>query len=151
MDPETLLKCLKEHKVTFVVIGAAAFPVYGYARATFDLDLFLQPDRKNLERAWRALKAFGYDMSEVTVVDLLSKKVLIRQYAVATDLHPFVKGVTFQEVWKKKVKSKIGQTAAWFASLEDLIKMKRAAHRPKDLEDLKYLTPLRRKVNRHKI
>jgi hypothetical protein len=31
----------------------------------------------------------------------------------------------------------------WFASLDDLIRMKKAAGRPKDIEDLKYLIKLK--------
>jgi predicted nucleotidyltransferase len=34
MDTENLLKLLKEHDVDFVIIGATAFPIYGYVRAT---------------------------------------------------------------------------------------------------------------------
>lgn len=60
-----------------------------------------------------------------------------------TDIHPFVKGISFDRVWKNKVKAKFGQTFVWFASLNDLIQMKRAAGRSKDLEDLKYLERLR--------
>lgn len=43
MDTEKLLKLLNENKVDFMVIGATAFPVYGYARATLDIDLFGRP------------------------------------------------------------------------------------------------------------
>ncbi|MBM3245740.1 MAG: hypothetical protein FJZ13_00205 [Candidatus Omnitrophica bacterium] len=74
---------------------------------------------------------------------MLQKKLLIRQYAVETDIHPFVKGITFEEAWKNKVRAKFGGTFVYFASLKDLIKMKRAAGRPKDSEDLKYLKRLR--------
>lgn len=84
-------------------------------------------------------------MSDVTVEELLTKKLLIRQYTVETDIHPFVKGVTFERVWRNKVKAKFGNTFIWFASLNDLIKMKRAAARTQDLEDLKYLLRLRKK------
>ena len=91
----------------------------------------------------RALKAFGYDLSNIKKEDLLKKKLLIRQYAVETDIHPFVKGVSFEEVWKNKVREKFGNTFVYFASLDDLIRMKRAAGRPKDIEDLKYLKKLK--------
>ena len=74
--------------------------------------------------------------------------MLIRQYALATDIHPFVTGISFEQVWKNKVKAKFGKTYAWFSSLSDLIKMKRAAGRPKDMEDLKYLIKLRKKQNK---
>jgi predicted nucleotidyltransferase len=145
MGTEKILKLLKEYKVTFVVIGATAFPVHGYSRATLDIDIFIKRDRKNAERTMNALKAFGYDMTDVTIEDLLNKKLLIRQYTTETDIHPFVKGVTFETVWKNRVKAKIGSTFVWFASLKDLIRMKSAAGRPKDLEDLKYLRKLKTK------
>ncbi len=148
MDTEKLLKLLKEHKVRFVIIGATAFPIHGYARATLDIDIFIRPDRNNAEMVWEALRKFGYDLSDVSVEDFLKKKILIRQYVVETDIHPFVTGITFEQVWKNKVKSKFGKTFVWFASLDDLIQMKHAAGRPKDLEDLKYLQRLGKK--RHK-
>lgn len=138
------MRLLKGHKVDFVIIGATAFPVHGYARATLDIDIFLRPERTNAERAWHALKEFGYDVTDIEIEDLLKKKVLIRQYAVETDLHPFVKGVSFDQVWKNRVRAKFGDTFIYFASLDDLIKMKKGAGRPRDLEDLKILRRLKR-------
>ena len=143
MDTEGFLKLLKEHKADFVIIGATAFPVHGYARATLDIDIFIRATKKNAEKTLAALKAFGYDVTDVNKEDLLKKKILIRQYAVETDIHPFVTGITFDRVWKNKVKAKLGNTYAYFASLTDLIRMKQAAARPKDVEDVKYLKKLR--------
>jgi predicted nucleotidyltransferase len=144
VDTESLLKSLKGRKVQFIVIGATAFPVHGYSRATLDIDIFIRPDKSNAEKALSALEDFGYDISDITVDEILTKKILIRQYLVETDIHPFVKGVSFDEVWKNRVKAKFGDTFAWFASLDDLIKMKKAAGRPKDREDLKYLLKLKK-------
>src|SRR3990167_6843919 len=131
MVTENLLKLLKEHNVDFIVIGATAFPVHGYARATLDIDIFIRPERSNAEKALQALKEFGYDVTDVEIEDLIQKKLLIRQYAVETDIHPFVKGITFDQVWKNKVKAKFGDTFVYFASLNDLIKMKKASGREK--------------------
>jgi len=127
-----------------VIIGATAFPVHGYSRATLDIDIFIRPEILNAEKTLSALKDFGYDVSDIAVDELLKKKILIRQYLVETDIHPYVKGVSFDTVWKNKVKAKFGETFVWFASLDDLIKMKRAAGRPKDREDLKYLLKLKK-------
>ena len=146
MDTEGLLKSLNAYRVDFVVIGATAFPIHGYARATLDIDLFIRPTRTHAKRAWTALDAFGYDMTDVTVDDLLHKKLLIRQYAVEADIHPFVTGVSFGRIWRHRVEAALGRTKAYFASLDDLIAMKRAAGRPKDREDLKYLTRLRKRL-----
>ena len=150
MDTEQLLKLLKEHRVKFVIIGATAFPVHGYSRATLDIDIFIEPDKANAQRTWKALRQFGYDVTDVTIDDLLTKKVLIRQYVVETDIHPMVTGVTFGRVWRNRVKARYGDTFVWFASLDDLIAMKKAVSRAKDIEDLKYLRRLKRRAKRPK-
>ena len=142
MDIENLLKLLKEHKVKFVIIGAMAFPAHGYSRSTLDTDIFIEPTKINAENTRKALRGFGYDVSDITIDDLLTKKLLIRQYMVETDIHPFVTGITFDEVWKNKKTGKIGNISVHFASLKDLIKMKKAAGREKDKEDLKVLRKL---------
>lgn len=145
MDTESLLKLLKENKVAFLVIGASAFPVYGYARATLDIDLFVKPDLGNIRKTIKALEEFGYDLMDLTPKDFLENKVLIRQYLVEADIHPFVKGISFNKAWKNKIRAKFGDTEVFFPSLDDLIKMKKAAGRPIDLEDLKYLLEIKKK------
>ena len=145
MDTEDLLRLLNVHKVEFVVIGATAFPIHGYARATLDIDMFVHPEPQNASRLFEALKDFGYDVSDITLEDLLTRKVLIRQYLVETDIHPFVTGITFDQVWKNRVRGTYGKEEVFYASLDDLIIMKEAAGRPKDLEDLKILRILKQK------
>ena len=80
----------------------------------------------------------------MTIDDLLTKKIIFRQYLIETDFHPIVTGITFERVWKNKVKAKFGDTYVWFASLDDLIIMKKAASRPKDIEDLKFLKQIKK-------
>jgi len=145
MDTEKLLKLLKENRVIFLVIGASAFPVYGYARATLDIDLFIKPDLKNIRKTIKALKEFGYDLVDLAPKDFMENKILIRQYMVEADIHPFVKGVTFDEVWKNKIAAKYGDTEVYFPSLDDMIKMKKASGRPIDMEDLKYLLEIKKR------
>ena len=144
MDTESLLKLLNAHNVEFVIIGATAFPVHGYARATLDIDLFIRPEPENASRTLKTLKEFGYDVTDLSEEDLLSKKVLIRQYLVETDIHPFVQGVTFDQIWKDRVSGAYGNEKVYYASLDDLIAMKKAAGRPKDMEDLKVLLRLKK-------
>jgi len=145
MDIEDLLKSLNAHKVEFVIIGATAFPTHGYARATLDIDLFIRPAPQNASRVLDALRDFGYDITEITLEDLLTKKILIRQYLVETDVHPFVAGVTFDQVWENRISGTFGKEKVYYASLDDIIIMKEAAGRPKDIEDLKVLKILKDK------
>jgi predicted nucleotidyltransferase len=145
MDTERLLRLLKENKVSFLIIWASAFPAYGYARATLDIDIFIRPNLGNVKRTMKALEQFGYDLVDLSPEDFLQNKILIRQYKVEADFHPFVKGVRFEEVWRNRIKASFGDTEVNFPSLDDMIKMKRAAGRAKDREDLKYLTKLKEK------
>jgi len=145
MDTEDLLRYLNARRVEFVIIGATAFPMHGYARATLDIDIFIRPEPQNAAQLLEALRDFGYDVSDITLEDLLTKKVLIRQYLVETDIHPFVSGVTFDQVWKNRVSGTYGDEKVFYASLDDLITMKQAAGRPRDLEDLRILETLKRK------
>lgn len=145
MDIKGLLRSLNELKVRYVIIGAFAFPFYGYSRATIDIDIFIEPENENVEKTLEALSRFGYDVSAVTVEEMLKKKILIRQYALETDIHPFVTGVSFEEIWKNKGKGKIEGVETYFASLDDLITMKKAAGREKDLQDLKALQKLKKR------
>ncbi len=56
MDTEKLLQSLNARKARYVVVGATAFPVHGYARATLDIDLFIEPTKENAERVRQALQ-----------------------------------------------------------------------------------------------
>lgn len=141
---ENLLASLNEADVRYVVIGATAFAAHGWVRATADVDLFIATDRANVEKLRARLTEFGYDISDANVEDFQKYKILLRQYDLPIDLHPFVQGISsFDEVWQRRVSADLGSIRAPFASLEDLIRMKRAAGRPKDLEDLKYLEKLK--------
>ena len=143
MDIEDLLRSLNASNVEFVIIGATAFPIHGYARARLDIDIFIRPQPRNASRLFEALRDFGYDVCDITLEDLLTKKVLIRQHLVETDIHPFVTGATFDQIWKNRVSGTYGNEKVFYASLDDLIRMKEAAGRPKDLEDLKVLQILK--------
>ena len=145
MDTEKLLKSLKENRATFLVIGASAFPVYGYARATLDIDLFIKPDLKNIKKVMKALEEFGYDITDLSPEDFLKNKIFIRQYTLEADIHPFVKGITFEKAWKNRISAKFGETRVNFPCLDDMIKMKKAAGRSIDLEDLKYLREIKKR------
>ena len=107
-----------------------------------------EPTESNCAKCRKALSAFGYDVTDISIDDLFTKKVLVRDYTVETDIHPFVKGVSFNTVGKNKVRRRFGDIYVWFASLNDLIKMKKAAGRTKDREDLKYLQALKNKLQK---
>ena len=121
---ERLLHSLNAADVRYVMIGAAAFAAHGWVRATLDTDLYVAGDRENIERLRRVLVEFGYDISGASVEDFQKFKILLRQYDLPLDIHPFIKGAApFPEVWARRVDADLGSVTAHFASLEDLIEM----------------------------
>src|SRR5678815_1353478 len=117
---DSLLRCLNDADVRYVVIGATAFAAHGWVRATADVDLFVDPERGNIETLRAALAGFGYDVTDASVEDFQRFKILLRQYDLPLDLHPFVEGIaSFDEVWQHRLVADIGGVAAPFAGLDD--------------------------------
>lgn len=146
MDQKKLLKLLNDHKVNYVIIGGVAVIAHGYTRTTEDIDIFIEPTRENATKALEALKICGYDISDVSIDEALEKKLLFRGYILKTDIHPKVTGIDFQTIWKNKIPIIYLGEATCFASLDDLITMKKAAGRDRDIEDLKHLEEIRRQL-----
>ena len=70
-----VLAALEREGVRYVVFGAVAMNFHGLARFTEDLDLFIAPDRDNIERLKRALRSVFGDphIDEITSDDLLGE------------------------------------------------------------------------------
>lgn len=150
MDIKNLLKLLKEHNVRFVIIGGVACVAHGFDRLTKDIDIFVEPTKENMQRTFNALRAFGYDLMDVTIEEALKKKLLFRQYILRTDIHPMVTGVDFETVWKNKAPIRFKDEEVYFASIDDLIKMKKAAGRDVDLQDLRFLNEVKKQKQKSK-
>lgn len=115
-------------------------PAYGYVRPTRDVDILFEPTESNARNLVRALQKAGYDgVQDLPLEQLLTKKILFRQFILQTDIHPFAKGVTFQEAWESREETEIKGLRVFVPSFETLLKMKRAANRPKDQEDVRQL------------
>jgi len=119
---------------------------HGIPRMTADIDIFIMPTEANAENTRKALIAAGFEVArDESVKTFLKKKVLIKDYVVQTDIHPFVSGADFDTVWKNKIQTELFGVKVFVPSLDDLIRMKKAAGRPKDELDLKQLRKLKRK------
>lgn len=143
MKTEILIKLLNEHKVRYVIIGAIAVIAHGHTRLTKDVDFAVDPAEENIRKTLQALKDFGYDISDVTIKEAQEKKLLFRQYIIETDIHPMVKGISFEKLWANRFECLFRGEKAYFASIDDLITMKEEANRPKDQEDLRFLRKIK--------
>ena len=148
MDINRLLESLRIHKVKFLVIGAWALPAYTQPRMTKDIDIFIEPTPSNARRTLKALKYARYDVEDLDVQTLLKKKILFRQYSPEADVHPFVAGTSFRQVWERKKRVEIDGCKVWVPSLDDLLKMKVAAGRTKDKLDVEVLKEAKKQLRR---
>jgi hypothetical protein len=141
-----ILRSLLEHDVRFVVIGGAALPVHGHVRYTDDIDIFVDPADDNLPRLRAALTALRYPVWLVDDETLRTKKLLFRHIDPLLDVHPFVKGADWDGVYRRRVIEEFRGLRVPYVGLDDLIAMKRAAGRPEDVLDLRYLEEARRQL-----
>ena len=72
---QQVLAALERERVRYVIFGAVALALHGLPRATEDLDLFIAPERDNIERLKVALRSVFQDphIDEISADDLLGE------------------------------------------------------------------------------
>src|SRR4030065_285940 len=129
-----LFKVLNDAKVQYVVVGGLATVLHGYARLTADIDLVINLEPHEADKATRE----GWINDKNTLVfsfsqpdnPLMILDVFVRE--------PF----PFKEMAQRAVLMDLGGIVIPVCAINDLIAMKQQAARPKDLEDIKYLQGL---------
>ncbi|HEY7732952.1 MAG TPA: hypothetical protein VH950_18890 [Gaiellaceae bacterium] len=132
-----LLEALVAGAVDFVVIGGVAVGVHGYERATKGLDVVPGPDRPNLDRLHAVLERI-----EATPVELDGTSFLMTRYG-RLGLMQNVEPEDYEDLAARSlvVETPIGRVR--FAGLDDLLRMKNAAGRDRDLVDIRALREAR--------
>jgi len=139
-----MLSALSDAGADYLVIGAHALAVHGYARGTRDLDVWVRPTPENAARVWRALIEFGAPLERFTVEDL-STPGMICQIGVEPariDLLTSPAGVEFEKCWQQRLRVSVKDREFSFIGRDDLIASKRAAGRPGDFRDIEELERL---------
>jgi predicted nucleotidyltransferase len=151
-DPRQILIRLAEHGVDFVVVGGVAVQAHGHGRSTRDLDVMPRPDLVNLSRLGEALASMGARLLrsdqpiDVTDPQLLKRAPLvplITEYGRLDLLNlRQTQGAprSYEELRARAFVARIDDHDVAVAGLDDLIRMKRAAGRDVDLEDIGALT-----------
>jgi hypothetical protein len=126
--------------VKYLVIGGIAAVLYGVPRATFDLDVLIEPSAQNAERLLKGMIDAGLGTASLTTVeDLLSKEITIFTDRIRLDVQTSTPGLVFADAWARRVTMNYKGQALEVVSLRDLIASKRAAGRDVDLQDVRML------------
>lgn len=140
-DYKDILSALKEEKVKFIFVGAYAMAVYGYPRATMDIDLWVLADLKNAKNVMNALKKFGAPLNDIEPEDF-QKEGLIFQIGVAPrriDIITAVDGLDFESAYKRAKRLEVDGIKIRVLSKNDIIANKLVSGRFKDLADVEVL------------
>ena len=152
-DPRPILGVLVRHEVRFVVIGGIAASLQGSTTITNDFDICYARDSENLERLARALTELHATLRgpREPVAFRLDARTLKagRNFTFDTVYGPFdclgsaSGGFDYEQLRRSADTMNLVGTDVSVASLDDLIRMKRAAGRNKDLIEIENLSALR--------
>jgi hypothetical protein len=157
-DPLEAFRTMHRYEVRFVVIGGVAARLQGSPMVTNDTDICYERSPENLERLADALRELGAKLRGVDeeVPFLLDAQTLaagdhftFTSSAGALDCLGTPSGVDgFDALARDAVSVDLGEITVAVASVDDLIRMKRAAGRPKDLIEVEVLSALRDELDR---
>lgn len=152
-DPQLIFETLASHEVQYVVIGGLAVQTHGHVRTTRDVDIVIALDPENFERAAAALHdleaqlrgvdahLLGIDVTDpVTLHDGANFTLTTRggDLDVFTDTVPGA--APFEELFERSLTIDAWGVEIRVVGLSDLLAMKQAAGRPRDLSDIAALT-----------
>lgn len=140
-DFKELLQLLNSKRIKYLVIGGYAVALYGYPRATGDMDIWIAISKDNAKKTVEALKEFGFDMPELREELFLEKKKNIRMGnpPLRIEFLTSIDGVEFTGCYRNKKTVRIDNIKINFISLKDLKKNKKASGRHQDLADIENL------------
>jgi Nucleotidyl transferase of unknown function (DUF2204) len=156
LDPAQILGVLTAHGVDFVVIGGLAAVLHGSASFTEDVDVCFARDDANLRALGRALTDLEATLrGAADDVEFVPDERTLRGVHILTldtaagalDVQLEPDGAPPYEILRRRAERiDLGAFAVLIASIDDLIAMKRAAGRPKDIvvvEELETIRDLR--------
>lgn len=157
-DPLKVLSTLARHRVRFVLVGSLAGRLWGSPTVTNDIDLCYARDDENLLRLTRALRELGARLRGVPedVRFLLEPETLAAgdHFTFATDagnvdcLGTPAGSAGYDDLIRTAERMEMGDQTIEVVALEDLIRMKLAAGRPKDRIEVEVLGAVREELER---
>jgi hypothetical protein len=155
-DPEKLIRALNKNRVKFVLIGALAARLHGFPRLTADADITPASDKPNLQRLASALKELDAKVYTESVPEGLAFDISAgglgraQMWNLVTSAGRLDIAFTpagtkgYEDLAEGAEKFEAFGVEFLAASLDDIIRSKEAAGRPKDHDDVVLLRALKK-------
>jgi hypothetical protein len=138
-----LLRGLLDANVSFLVVGGYAAIAHGLTRATDDLDIWIESTLENAGRTLQVLRAMGFPTDEWTAESIADPYLFVRVGEEAgrrVDIMASAGGdLPFFKAWPNRLETDFFGLSVPFLGLQDLIQIKKAIGRHKDLADVESL------------
>ena len=139
-----VLAALEREGVKYIVFGAVALALHGLPRTTEDLDIFIAPEKDNIERLKAALRSVFDDpcIDEITAEDLLGEYPAVQYVPPTGAFHLDVLtrlGELFDYASLEAERVDFDGISVSTVTPQMLFRMKKGTIRPKDWGDAQQL------------
>ncbi|MEA5425913.1 MULTISPECIES: DUF6036 family nucleotidyltransferase [Arcicella] len=143
-DFQDFLKAFNKYEVKYLLVGGYSVILHGYPRTTGDMDLWAEKTSENYERIVSAFADFGMPIFDMTIDNFLNNPLIdvftFGRPPVAIEILTNVKGLIFGDSFEKYIDYQIdNELSIKLIHYDDLILAKKAAGRPRDLNDIENL------------
>jgi predicted nucleotidyltransferase len=137
-DFREFLKLLNDHEVAYLLVGGYAVAYHGYPRAATDMNIWVAIHPHNAQRLVDAIRAFGFDMPELSPDVFLKENQAIRMGVppIRIEIVTSASGVNFEQCYAARVVDELDGVPVNVINLEHLKINKKATGRHRDLDDL---------------
>ncbi|MBA3513638.1 MAG: hypothetical protein H0T77_04590 [Pyrinomonadaceae bacterium] len=137
---QSVFASFQRYEVKYLVIGGIAAVLYGVPRATFDLDILIEPNGDNSQRLLDALANAKLGTASMTTAEeILATEITVFKDRIRLDVQTSTPGLVFAGAWERRVTMSYRGQQFYVVARDDLIASKRAAGRTVDLEDVRIL------------
>lgn len=142
-QPERIFDALGRARVDYVTVGGMALIAHGVVRATLDIDLIPRPDATNLDRLAEAIRSVGGaprgELATEVSAELLARDANMRfgtDWGQLDVLSAASYRHLYPELRRRSLAIDLGSVTIRVASRNDLIRLKAATGRDRDLLDI---------------
>ena len=138
------IRALNQHEVEYLIVGGYAVIFHGYPRTTGDLDVWVNKTKNNYGKLVGAMFDFGMPVFDMTKENFLHNPHLdvftFGRPPVSIEILNQVKGLQFEKAHLNAVHTEVEGITVKFLSRPDLLAAKKAANRPRDIDDIENLS-----------